>query len=306
MRIYLKDSHWLEYLRYRRLSRLSRSTHEKIRIEIGLYFSYLKKVGIKSINEANEETVSDYLLDCKNSKYWLTGRKRSVFTIAYKRMILWNYYEFLQKNGYYPVNPFRNIPPLLLPKKIPPYLSTRQIIKLFKVAVKNKKRPTQFQIRLRAYMSLLFFYGLTNHEVFRIRMGDLDFSKGTILIRRTRTHDRRTLPIFAPVTSWLKDYIEIRPKRRSPNLFQCVKRKSHYSYFSSRRELLLISRKLHFPVSASIIRNTFFVIMSNNRVEHRVIQAIVGCHTIRTIKKRASKSLAGKRETVEKYLQGIT
>lgn len=305
MRIYLKDSHWLEYLRYRRLSRLSRSTHEKTRIEIGLYFSYLKKIGVKSINEANEETVGDYLLDCKNSKYWLTGRKRSVFTIAYKRMILWNYYEFLQKNGYYPVNPLRSIPPLLLPKKIPPYLSTKQIVKLFKIVIANKRQPTQFQIRCRAYVALLMFYGLQPHEIFSIKLKDVNFKKGTIKIKKSSFHDRRTLPLFDPVARWLSEYLTVRSRRKSAYFFQCVKVNSRCTMNTARGDFLYLSKKLRFRVRASIVRNTFFSIMINNNVNHRVVQAITGAHTIKTINRWQEKNVAGKRDAVEKYLRGI-
>jgi len=305
LRIYLQDSHWSEYQRFKRLSRLSRLTREKIKIEIGLFFRYLRGMGIKSLVATNEEIIRDYLYYCKTSSYKLTGRKRSVFTIDYKRRLLWNYYEFLYKSRYFPSNPVRNIPPLLTPKRIPVYLSTRQIIRLFKVVVKNKRQPTQFQVRLRAYISLLLFYGMENHEIFRIKLKDIDFRRGIIQIRKTTRHDSRILPLIAPVSGWLEEYLKIRPKRQATNLFQCVKTRSRYTYNSSRGDLRIISRRVRFRVSASILRNTFFSVMINNLVEHRVIQAIVGAHTVKTVIRWSRKNITGKRETTEKYLKGI-
>jgi len=196
-------------------------------------------------------------------------------------------------------NPVRSIPTPLLPKKVPEFLSLRQAVKLLKFVVKNKKKPHQYQIRGRAYIALILFYGLENHEIFRIKLKDLDFKQKTMKIRKTHFHDSRTFPLFPPVDKWLLAYKRIRPIRRSDRFFQNVKTSSDCGFMTTRGYLQVLSRKMRLKLSSKILRSTFFSFMYDGNVNHRVIQAIIGCHTIETIERRSVIASSRKKAAVE-------
>ncbi|MFA4905186.1 MAG: tyrosine-type recombinase/integrase [Candidatus Margulisiibacteriota bacterium] len=302
----IKDAHLVGYYTYRRLSRLAPFTYLRIRLEISLFFRYLNEKGVRSIKECNEKVIIKYLSYNRKTKFWLTGRKRSFHTIAYKRTILWNYFEYLYQMGYIPNNPITNIPRPLLPRRIPRFLTFKQARRLLKYSIKNKRTPHQFQIRDRAYISLILFYGLVNHEIFRIKKSDIDYKKKTIRIRMSRFHDQRILPLLRPAEKWIKEYLKVRPRRKSLILFQKHKVFGDYGFNSSRGALNRLSRKLKYNVSSSTLRNTFYSLVFNVGVEHRVIQAITGVHTLKTITRRSSIAFGNKRKTLDKYMAKIS
>ena len=89
------------------------------------------------------------------------------------------------------------------------------------------------------------------------------------------------------------EYKTIRPIRKSIAFFQNFKKETNYGFQTTRGIFRSLSKKLKINVSSKILRNTFFSLMFNEGIEKRVIQAIVGAHTIKAI---IRKSVIEKRE----------
>lgn len=295
----IKNACLKEYYHYKQLRKLSPLTHLKIKIEIGLFFRYLSAKGINSILQVDSGIINGYLLMNKNTPFWLTRRKRRPFTIVYKRRLLWNYFEFLFNLKIISSNPVRAVPDLILPKKIPLYLSFRQSVRLLKYIIKNKRAPHQYQIRARAYVALIMFYGLENHEIFKLKLADIDFKRRIIRLRSSAFHDRRILPLLPPVDGWLKDYKRVRPSRKSAIFFQNVKKTTPFGFLTSRGMLNRYSKELNYDVSSKVLRSTFFYNMFNAGVGYRTLQAIVGCHTLKAIVRRSIIDKSAQRKAVE-------
>jgi site-specific recombinase XerD len=216
------------------MRKLASSTIQKYTIELSLFFRFLSSNNINSIKDVNANTIRKYLSQVRKNKFWLTKRTRTIHTIAYKITMLHSFFEFLYQRRCIARNPVKDVPRPLVPIKLPPYLSFDQAVKLLKYVIKNKKRPHQYQIRARAYISLILFYGLENHEIFKIKVRDINFKRRIIRIRESSFHDKRVLPLFEPATSWLKAYKRIRPVRKSAIFFQNVKSRTDFGAFTSR------------------------------------------------------------------------
>lgn len=297
----LKDAHLEEYLQYKINYRLlASSTIQKIETQLNLFITYLINEGIKSIKEVNSNIIREYLSHNRNNMYKLFKRKRSLRTIEGKREDLHTYFEYLFQMQYIDCNPVAGVPHILLPQKMPIILSLNDVIRLLEFIMKKQKKLLQFKLRDRLYIGLIIFYGLKNHEVFKIKMKDIDLCKSEITIKQSSLQDTRVLPLFSPAREWLLEYIKTRKNHESDFLFQNIWSKTPYNSANSKRWLIALSKKYGKKLSSKIFRNTFFSFMFEAKIEPRIVQAIVGAHTLKNIKRMSVFSVSNKRYAVNR------
>jgi integrase/recombinase XerD len=73
-------------------------------------------------------------------------------------------------------------------------------------------RPQLFSLAI----TLLYTAGLRRGELLRLTLGDYDQREGTLLVRESKFHKSRLLPLSADAIEQLDGYIEARKKRRLP------------------------------------------------------------------------------------------
>ena len=79
---------------------------------------------------------------------------------------------------------------------------------------------SEYGLRERAIMLLLARLGLRAGEVIRLRVDDIDWTRGSVLVRAGKTHRERSLPISQEVGDALADYLHrARPRSTHRELF---------------------------------------------------------------------------------------
>ena len=63
-------------------------------------------------------------------------------------------------------------------------------------------------LRDRAVIEVLYSTGLRRQELLRLAPGDIDWDRGTIMVRQAKGHKDRMIPIGDRALAWLKKYIE--------------------------------------------------------------------------------------------------
>jgi len=108
-------------------------------------------------------------------------------------------------------------PPLHQP--VQPYIFTEtEIIRLFHAAGRLERlpvsplRPELFRLAL----TLLYTTGLRRGELLRLTIGDYDPQERTLLVRESKFHKSRLLPLSTDASHELKDYLQARCAHRLP------------------------------------------------------------------------------------------
>jgi len=77
-----------------------------------------------------------------------------------------------------------------------------------KLLLQAPNRNTSTGKRDMAMLVLMAYLGFRSGEVANLCISDIDFLKGTILIRRTKTHKERILPLTIEIAEIFIDYIK--------------------------------------------------------------------------------------------------
>jgi len=89
----------------------------------------------------------------------------------------------------------------------------------------NLDRTTASGLRNHAILSLCAVYGLRASEVSRLRLSDLDWTEGTMTVRRSKTGAPQQYPLQAETAESIRDYLQSsRPECLCPTLFVTLNR----------------------------------------------------------------------------------
>lgn len=112
--------------------------------------------------------------------------------------------------------------PVLFPKphqRLQPYIFSEQAVaKLLRASSGLKPGPSS-PLRpevIRLAIVLLFTTGIRRGELLRLTMGDYDFRDTTLLIRESKFHKSRLLPLHSEIAAEIDRYLRARTLRRLP------------------------------------------------------------------------------------------
>src|SRR5947199_2705581 len=112
--------------------------------------------------------------------------------------------------------------PALFPKphqKLQPYIFTRQDVARLLQAASGLKRVPCSPLRpevIRLAIILLFTTGIRRGELLRLTLGDYNRRDSTLLIRESKFHKSRLLPINAGIADEIESYLRARIRHRLP------------------------------------------------------------------------------------------
>lgn len=112
--------------------------------------------------------------------------------------------------------------PLIFPanhQRLSPHILSESDIALLLDAARYLQPCTRSPIRpdnLRVAILLLFTAGLRRRELLRLTLGDFNQEEGTLLIRASKFHKSRILPLSPSVNAELTAYLAVRNERRLP------------------------------------------------------------------------------------------
>ncbi|RFU63291.1 tyrosine recombinase XerC [Peribacillus glennii] len=209
----------------------------------------------------------------------LYGRGLSKRSVARKTSCLRSFYKFMMREGMAKENPFALVS---LPKKdqmLPRFMYEEEMNKLFS----SLDKDTPLGLRDSALLELLYATGIRVSECCSIKMEDIDFSLGTVLIHGKGKKDR-----YVPFGSFAKDAIQCYIKEGRDALYDSAKN-GHSHLFVNFRGDALTPRGVSYILNGLIkkaasegtlhphmLRHSFATHLLNNGADLRTVQELLG------------------------------
>lgn len=261
---------FIEYLQIEKNS--SHYTIENYKRDLKEFFLFLEEQKITDVASAE-------YLDARIFLTQLYERNLSKRTVARKISCLRTFYKFLVREGEVSENPFSLV---TLPKKeqkLPRFFYENELNSLF--ASLNKDTP--MGLRDAALLEVLYATGIRISECCAIKMQDVDFSLGTILVHGKGKKDRY-VPFGHYAYAALQEYIQqVRTQITS------AKAKAHpYLFINFRGDPLTVrgaryvlnecmkKAAIKGKIHPHMLRHSFATHLLNNGADLRTVQELLG------------------------------
>ena len=257
---------FLEYLKYER--RLSVNTIDSYGENLLLVSKYLNKDLINATRNDIKNFFDNFDGDVKTKAHYLT--------------VLNSFYKYLIFMGKCSINPCDGIKHPKLSKKLPEYLTSEEINKLFDIRL---NKPIDY--RNKAMLEVLYATGTRISELINLELNQIDFDECIIRVTGKGKKDR-IIPIADTAMEELKNYI------LNYIIFLVKTNDSNYVFLNrngtkmSRQGFFKILKSLadeagiKKEISPHTIRHSFATNLLNNGADLRVIQELLGHENLQT------------------------
>ncbi len=222
---------YIKYLKYEKnLSLNSINSYKKDNLQ---FLNYLKGKNITETSSLNLDTFRDFLKYLDNYNY-------SNSTIIRKYSSLINFFKFLERNNYigFQLTQFINVP--RKQQGLYTFMSISEIRKL----LEDFKPLSDFEIRDRAIIELLYSTGARISEVESLKTDDFDLKNNEVMVTG-KGRKQRFVYLNRSAVYWIENYLEAR------------------------------SRLLHSKKDSNIIEKQFFLNKYGRRLSSRSMRSIV-------------------------------
>lgn len=257
---------FLEYLKYER--RLSVNTIDSYGENLLLVSKYLNKDLINATRDDIKNFFDNFDGDVKTKAHYLT--------------VLNSFYKYLLFMGKCSINPCDGIKHPKLSKKLPEYLTSEEINKLFDIRL---TKPIDY--RNKAMLEVLYATGTRISELINLELNQIDFDECIIRVTGKGKKDR-IIPIGDTAMDALKNYIlnyRIFLVKTNDNNFVFLNKNGSKI---SRQGFFKILKGLAFDagikkdISPHTIRHSFATNLLNNGADLRIIQELLGHENLQT------------------------
>lgn len=257
---------FLEYLKYER--RLSVNTIDSYGENLLLVSKYLNKDLINATRDDIKNFFDNFDGDVKTKAHYLT--------------VLNSFYKYLLFMGKCSINPCDGIKHPKLSKKLPEYLTSEEINKLFDIRL---TKPIDH--RNKAMLEVLYATGTRISELINLELNQIDFDECIIRVTGKGKKDR-IIPIGDTAMDALKNYIlnyRIFLVKTNDNNFVFLNKNGSKI---SRQGFFKILKGLAFDagikkdISPHTIRHSFATNLLNNGADLRIIQELLGHENLQT------------------------
>lgn len=271
-----KNSSVNAFLRHIRVTKnYTDNTIDSYQRELIKYFSYLKKQNIKETTITKEE-IRAYLKT-------LDEQHQKNTTISHNITVIRTYYNFLVIEEKVKTNIWRQIKNPKIAKKLPNFLTTMEIEKLFQ----EQEYKTPYDIRDRLIIELLFATGLRVSELINIKLKDISFSEKTI---RTLGKGKKERIVYYGdyAKEFLEKYLnEARKELLGTNQSEYLLVGKNSTQLTRTRiseilDALVKKIGLQHHISPHVLRHTFATQLLNNGADIRSVQELLGHEKLST------------------------
>ncbi len=257
---------FLEYLKYER--RLSVNTIDSYGENLLLVSKYFNKDLINATRDDIKNFFDNFDGDVKTKAHYLT--------------VLNSFYKYLIFMGKCSINPCDGIKHPKLSKKLPEYLTSEEINKLFDIRL---TKPIDY--RNKAMLEVLYATGTRISELINLELNQIDFDECIIRVTGKGKKDR-IIPIGDTAMDALKNYI------LNYRIFLVKTNDNNYVFLNkngskiSRQGFFKILKGLAFDagikkdISPHTIRHSFATNLLNNGADLRIIQELLGHENLQT------------------------
>ena len=138
------------------------------------------------------------------------GKPLSVRTQRSRMVPVVSWFRWLVRSHRILTNPASDLDMPLQEKRLPPYsLSVAEVGRILNLP----DAATAVGVRDRAILETLYSTGMRRQEVRTLRLPDVDYDRGTVMIRQGKGRKDRMVPIGERALAWLSRYVEeVRPQ----------------------------------------------------------------------------------------------
>ncbi len=261
------------------------------------YLQFERNYSAKTIYNYNEdiENFNNYLTRRKLNYYldkqevreylkYLSSCNYSSATISRHLSSLRSYYNFLNMKEIIDINPFYNIKNPKKDKKLPMFLTYKDLIIMLKNT--NVSNDENLNIRNNFILELIYSTGMRVSEVTNIKLNDIDYNNKTIIVHGKGNKER--IVYFGEVLSDIfAKYLKAR---------KCIikDKKNDYLIINSRGEKIttrgiseiinkiLKKSSLKNKITPHTIRHTFATHLLNNGADLKTVQELLGHSSLST------------------------
>ena len=216
--------------------------------DINDFNDYLKSHNINDLTKVQRDQIKPYLVTLYDLKYTSS-------TIARKLSALKSFYKYLFQHNLITTNPFILIKTPKKEKKLPNFLYYNELDILLKTPDKN----TPLGFRNCLLLELLYSTGIRVSELVNIKLSDIDFKSGKILINGKGNKERIVL-----YGDYCRDYL----KQYLPNIRNSLLNGHNHPY-------LLVNHHGE-PLTTRGVRSIIDTI-----IKHSSVKSHVSPHTLR-------------------------
>jgi site-specific recombinase XerD len=193
---------YLTYITKKEQDQTPDNTLRKARQIILLFLTYLSDLGLNGISELNRNHIKDFTAYLSTSENEESGKQYKVSTVnryltevqsflgyLYKDKLIAGHFEVTKVRGVDSIN--RNI------------LTRKEIAALFKLEPVNL-----YQAMYKVIVVLLYATGLRINEVLSLKLKDIDFTAGNLIVFEVKTNKERFVEIGEVGIDYLKLYLE--------------------------------------------------------------------------------------------------
>lgn len=274
----IDDEDLNDFLTYlTKIKKYSSHTSSSYGEDIASFLIFLKEAD-KTKAQVDKEVIRLFLLE-------LRSRELSHTTIKRYLAALRHFYNYLYKYKGYGSNPFETISSPKKEKKLPSYLSYKEMIQFLDL---NEKRTDDLKERDQAILELMFSSGLRASEVIGCKVADFSFSERTLRVLG-KGDKERIVPFSHKAKRDIETYIN-----NTRHQFLVDKKDEGYLFLSNHGNKLterglehIISQAatkagFSLKVHPHMIRHSFATYMLNRGMDLRVLQEILGHSSIST------------------------
>lgn len=186
---------------------LKRSLGAKYRTEEGTLVDFGRFLAREGI--AIPAAITEDVVRC-----WVATMTCGPMTLTHKVRLLYRFFGHLVGRGVLRANPAS----LSLPARRPvttfrPYILRKEVIAALLAGAKTLRAYRPFPLRpatIHTMLALLYGLGLRMGEARRLQVGDVDFTRATLLIRETKFHKTRLVPFGPKLGACLARFMERR------------------------------------------------------------------------------------------------
>ncbi len=257
---------FLDYLKIER--GLSSNTIDAYRRDLSQYVKYLPQ----GVLEVDSTLIGKYVgrLQKEGLKNCSISRKLSVIRMFYK---------FLHLEGKSDYNPLEEISSPKRGRRIPSYLSFREIELLLEAP-----SPTNlYGVRDKTMLEVLYGAGLRISELTNLNIMDVDLKKGWVRVMGKGSRER-IVPLGREACRWVKKYLQERNlKQGKPTLFcnrygERISRQACWKIIKKYAQKARITKK----ISPHTLRHSFATHLLSGDADLRSVQELLGHINITT------------------------
>lgn len=253
---------------------------------------------IKHEKRYSKHTIEAYKRDIQQFQAYLTLLNKELENVKYRDVRLWvadlmqenkaktinrkisslkSYYKFLLRNEVLKINPVENISNIKEPKRIPNFVSEKEIDQLIK---SFPKTIDYIENRNQLIFEMFYNTGIRREELINIKEKDIDYSKAKLKVLG-KGNKEREIPLHLLFLERIKTYISVRNQflnnEKIDFLFlnktrNKLKPKTVYNIVSNLLNVCISTDKK----SPHVLRHTFATHLLNNGADLNAIKELLG------------------------------